>query len=258
MKASLSILLATFLAGSSLLQAEPANIASDDTAQDAYSGGWPTDKAGGGFSAWTHRTSVGGGADTYAGFFIASKDKNPDIKGAGVNDKAFGLFANGAGAEAAVAFRSFDKSLAVGDTFSCTIQVGGTMAKKSSSDEGAPGEIGFTLRTGSENGITDDYNKGERFQFVQVKDTVNYQIRDGGDSPDSGVAVTDGGVTVKVTLTSPDAYDLEIVTLNDAKSTKLTGRKLAGAAGSAIDSFCIFNRNGESSDGYFNSFSVTH
>ena len=59
-----------------------------------------------------------------------------------------------------------------------------------------------------------------------------------------------------VTITGPGAYDLEIQTLFDKRVIKLPHRKLKNA--SSIDSFAIFDRNGERYDAYFNQFQVTH
>jgi hypothetical protein len=105
--------------------AEPTNIAEDDAAHSGYSGSWGNDKNGGsGFAAWI-TTSEGTGADQHAGFFIAETSSNSDLNGIAKDGKAFGLFANGAGFEQAVAFRAFNKPLETGDSFSFMIETGG-------------------------------------------------------------------------------------------------------------------------------------
>lgn len=102
----------------------------------------------------------------------------------------------------------------------------------------------------------DDYKSGARVEFSAVAGKKNYQAVDGGSDADTGVPVTDSGVSVSITLTDADTYDLEITTLGDKKTTTLKGRKLAGSSGGSIESFCITNRNGEKSDGFFNGFQI--
>ena len=103
----------------------------------------------------------------------------------------------------------------------------------------------------------DDYNKGVRFEFGFYEGQGNYQVYDGEEKHDTGVAFTDAGLSVTFTLVTADTYALEITTLADKKTTKLSGRKLAGTAAGALDSFSIFNRDGEKSDAFFNGFQVT-
>jgi hypothetical protein len=257
MKTFASLLLASLLCTLSANAGERVNIADDDAAQDAYSSGWPEGKASGGFGAWTHKNLQGSGGDTYSGFYMATKANNPELKGAAIRDKAFGLFANGTGFEAATAYRALEKPLAVGDSFSFIFQNGEIVKKFSTDEEGSGSGIGLALRNGNQAGSTDDYNKDARFEIGFYKGKSTYQIIDGESSQDSGVSFTDGGVSVTVTLVTADTYDLEITTLADKKTTKLPGRKLGGTAGASLDSFCIFNRNGEKSDAYFNGFQIS-
>jgi hypothetical protein len=134
----------------------------------------------------------------------------------------------------------------------------GTFEKKFDKDDPTPGSIGLTLRTTNANSSVADYNKDAVFEFGYYSGRDNYQIYDGSgaDKADSGVAFTDSGISVTVTITGPDSYDLEIQTLKDKHITKLPGRKLS--AGGSIQSFAIFDRNGETNDAYFNQFQIAH
>jgi hypothetical protein len=236
------------------ISAEPTNIAEDDAAHSAYGGNWDNSKSGGsGFGNWT-LTTEGNDAARHSGFFIASTENNKDLSGIAREEKAFGLFANGSGFEQAVGYRALDKPLEVGDSFSFMLE-NGTFEKKTDKDDPTPGAIGLTLRAGNATSAVTDYNKDARFEIGYYQGKSNYQIYDGTEKTDSGVAFTDGGISVTVTLTGADTYDLEIQTLKDKEITKLPGRKLS--TGGPIESFAIFNRNGEKNDAYFNQFQVS-
>jgi hypothetical protein len=237
-------------------RAESTVIAEDDASQSAYSGGqWDNSKNGGsGFGNWS-LTTEGNDNERHSGFYIADTKNNPDLNGIMKNDKAFGLFANGSGFEQAVGYRSFDKPLQAGDSFSFMME-NGTFEKKFDKDDPTPGSIGIVLRTSNANSSVADYNKDAVFEFGYYNGKDNYQIYDGSgaEKADSGVAFTDAGVSVTVTITGAETYDLEIQTLKDKNVTKLPGRKLS--RGGSIQSFAIFDRNGEKYDAYFNQFQV--
>ncbi len=250
-------LLSFSLAFFSQAKAENSVIAEDDASQSAYSSGWDNTKSGGsGFGNWT-LTIEGNDNDRHAGFFIASAKTSTDLNGIAKDDKAFGLYANGSGFEQAVAYRSFEKSLQVGDSFSFMME-NGPFEKKFDKDDPTPGSIGVALRTGTANSSVADYNKDAVFEFGCYQEKPNYQIYDGSgaDKTDSGVPFTDSGVSVTVTITGTDTYDLEIQTVSDKKVTKLPGRKFSNKGGS-IQSMVIFDRNGEKYDAFFNQFQVT-
>ena len=233
--------------------AESLVIAEDDASQSAYGGTWDNTKNGGsGFGNWT-LTTEGNDNDRHAGFFMAEPKNNPDLNGIARNDKAFGVFANGSGFEQAVGYRAFEKPLQSGDSFSFMMEQG-LFEKKFEKDDPTPGSIGVVLRSGIDASSVADYNKNAVFEFGCYDGKNNYQIYDGTENTDSGLAVVDSGISVTVTITGPDTYDLEIQTLSDKKITKLPGRKFK-AAGS-IQSFAIFDRNGEKNDAFFNQFQV--
>jgi len=236
-------------------RAESTVIAEDDASQSAYGGTWDNSKNGGnGFGNWT-LTAEGNDNERHSGFFIADTKNNSDLNGIVKNDKAFGIFANGSGFEQAVAYRGFEKPLAVGDSFSFMMD-NGAFEKKFDKDDPTPGSIGLVLRSGNANSSVADYNKDALFEFGYYNGKDNYQIYDGSgaDKVDSGVAFTDAGLSVTVTITGADSYDLEIQTLKDKKVTKLPGRKLSNSG--SIQSFAIFDRNGEKYDAFFNQFQV--
>jgi hypothetical protein len=236
------------------LHAEPTNIAEDDASQSAYSGGWDTGKNGGsGFGTWT-MTTEGNDNDRHSGFFIADTEHNPDLNGIMKDKKAFGLYANGSGFEQAVAYRKFEKPLVAGDSFSYMFEHG-TFEKKGDKDDPTPGSLGLVLRSGNANSSTSDYNTGALFEFGYYQGKSNYQIYDGTEATDSGIAFTDGGLSVTVTLTGADSYDLEVQTLSDKKITKLPGRKLKSSG--SIESMAVFDRNGEKNDAFFNQFQIS-
>lgn len=232
---------------------EPSVAAKDDSSQGAYSSGWNESSGGSGFGPWKFQESHGAN-DSFAGHFLAESGTNPEMTAVASSNKAFGLYANGGEFETAAAFRSFSTVLAAGDSFSFQM-VNPAIEQKGATDNPGAGAIGLTLRNGSAADAPDDYNKGSRFEIINLKGQGNYQVYDGDTGHDTGIAFSDKGISVTVTLTSADTYDLEITTLSDKKTTKLTGRRFGGSG--SIESFCIFDRNGEKADGFFNHFQVT-
>lgn len=246
-----------FAALSTVHAGDRVNIAEDEASHSAYNGGWQSEKnAGTGFGAWLLRTEGGVGADSHAGFFIASASAQPDLENVATAGKAFGMFANGVNFEVACAFRTFDAPLAVGDSFSLMMECS-EFIRKFDSDDPRPGVVGFSLRTGSASEGWDDFQNGARLQFGRYQGDENYQIFDGESDHDTGVPATNAGVSVTVTLVTPDTYDLEITSLDTNETKKLPGRKLAGDPGSPIESFAIYNQDGEQGDAYFNGFQVS-
>ncbi len=230
---------------------ERVNVAEDDAA--SYGDGWKTEGSGIGFGAWKFQEAHGDG-ESHSGHFIADPANNPGIEAVAPKKKAFGMYANGVSFEASTGFRAFNKPLQKGDSFSFLMK-GGPIEKKFDQDDPGTGSIGLTLRNGNISESADDYNKGARFEIGYYEGQPNYQIYDGGENHDSGVPCSEKGITATVTVTDADTYDLEITDLADQKMTKLAGRKFSGTG--TIESFCIFNRDGEKSDGFFNGFQVS-
>ena len=236
--------------------AENTVIAEDDASESAYGSSWDNSKNGGsGFSNWT-LTTDGNDNERHSGFFIAEIKYNPDCNGIARGDKAFGFYANGPGFEQAVAYRAFEKPLQPGDSFSFMMQ-NRAFEKKFDRDDAAPGSIGLVLRSDTASSSVADYNKEALFELGVYKGKPNYQLRDGSgdDKADTGIPLTDAGVSVTVTVTGADTYDLEIQTMSDKNVTKLPGRKFSGSG--PIKSLAIFDRNGEKYDAFFNQLQVT-
>ena len=257
MKAFPLLFVSLLLGLSSARSSDRINVAEDEATHSAYNAGWQSGKnSGTGFGSWLFQTAGGVGSDSHCGFFIATSTAQPDLENAAPSGKAFGMFANGVDFEVACAFRAFDTPLAVGDSFSLLMECG-EFVKKFETDDPRPGVVGFSLRTGNAADSWDDFQNGARLQFGFYQGEGNYQIYDGEADHDSGVPFTTGGVSVTVTLVTPDTYDLEITQLDTKETKKLTGRKLAGDAGTPIESFAIYNQDGETSDAYFNGFQVS-
>ena len=231
---------------------EPLAAVKDDAGQSAYNGGWNESGGGSGFGSWKFQESHGP-TDSFAGHFLADTGNNPELGPVATGGKAFGLYANGSEFETAAAFRTLSTPLQAGDSFSFQM-VNQAIEQKGATDNPGAGSIGLTLRNGKDANVPDDYNKGSRFELINLKGQGNYQLYDGDPGHDTGVAYSDKGITVTITLTSADTYDLEITTLSDKKTSKLTGRRFSGSG--SIESFCIFDRNGEKADGFFNNFQV--
>lgn len=239
------------------MSSDRVNLAEDDAAHSAYNGGWESGKnAGSGFGAWQFQSQGGGVNDSHVGYFLASAGSQGDIEGVAPAGKAFGMYANGVTFEVACAFRTLAAPLAVGDAFSLMME-SSDFIKKFESDDPRPGVVGFSLRNGTSAETPDDFQINARMQFGYYEGEPNYQVYDGEEDHDTGVPVNDKGVAVTVTLVSPDTYDLEITQLETKETKKLPGRKLAGDAGSLIESFAIFNQDAETGDAYFNGFQVS-
>ncbi len=253
MKAPSFSLLVALLCAASAYAKESSNTAKDDATQSAYSGGWNESGGGTGFGDWKFQ-AYHGAADSYAGHFLAEANTNPEMGPVALGGKAFGLYANGSEFETAAAFRPFASALQVGSSFTFQM-VNPPIEQKGAADNPGAGAIGLTLRNGNACDAPDDYNKGARFELINLKGQGDYQVYDGDTGHDTGVAYSEKGVTVTVTVTGADTYDLEIITLGDNKTKKLTGRHFGGSG--SIESFCVFNRNGEKADGFFNNFLVS-
>lgn len=231
-------------------------LAEDDASDPLYKEGWKEEGGGTGLGAWTFQSLKTERTQSHAGFFIAETARNSDLNGIAIRGRAFGLFANGVGFEIASAFRPLKKPLMVGQTFSFLIEHAG-IVKKFEQDDPATGSIGIVLRAGNAKDSVEDYNKGARFEFGCYEGKGTYQIYDGEPAGDTAIPLTDAGLSVSFTLVTPDTYDLEITTLSDKKTTTLKGRKLGGEAGTKVGSVCIFDRDGEKSDAFFNGFQIT-
>lgn len=248
------------LCGAALLApsapAERVNWADDDAAHSAYRSGWNSGKnAGGGFGGWELRVAKKD-EDSHAGFFIAKRGEAEGLKHAELEDRAFGLYANGKAFEAATGFRAIDNPFETGDSFSLLMEAG-TVTPKFGRDDPKPGLIGFSLRTGTAHERWEQWEDGARFRFFLREGSPNYLIADAESEFDTGIPVGTAGLAVTLTLTTPDTYDLEVIRLDRGEVRRITGRRLGGASGSPLESFAIVNQDGESANAYFNGFQVS-
>lgn len=238
--------------------AAPQDVVSqDDASMGDYRSGWESDKGGGnGFGKWNLQVKQASEGESHAGFFTATPSQNKDLNGIVIGGKAFGCFANGTDYEATAAFRSFDRPLQVNQSFSFQME-GGQFVRKFETDSGDGGSYGVTLLNDvSGTTGTDDYNKGVRFEFGYYQEDGAYLVYDGDGKKKLDVPFTDAGLSATVTLTGPDTYNLEVTTLTNKKTFRFEKRKLGGTAGSKIGGFCLFDRNGETNDVFFNGLQV--
>ncbi len=127
-------------------------IANDDAGQAAYSGGFLNGTDGGtGFQPWT--LSFTGGGGSYIG-------------GTGLGAGSFGIYASGGAGTGAVAGRSFDAALNVGDEFS--IELGHTTIQ-------GGGEVGISLFSGA------------NYRFNMKSQGGDWMLNDGGGDFTTGL-----------------------------------------------------------------------
>ena len=229
------------------LEANRSEGRTDTSNNPAYGGGW---KDGAGASeaweAWVLRDNGKPDKKSYAGFYLAKQEEKSGTEPVAVDGKSFGIFADGEGFQEAAAYRAFTKPLEMNQTFSMELI---TPIPKSNS--GSTGSIGLTLRSGKKSDEPKDYNAGARFELTALEGQANYQIFDGSQPSDSGLAVTPGGLRVDFTLKTADTYDLKLSPLSGASPVGFKDRKLGGNSGVPIESLAIFNRDSEK-NAFFN------
>ena len=231
-------------------------VSQDDASQEEYKPGWSSGKNGGnGFGKWNLLTKTGSGEHSHAGFYVANTSDKSDLNGVADDGKAFGMYANGTAFEVAAAFRGFDRPLQVGQSFSILMEHG-QFVKKFDTDSSEAGSCGLTLLKDAGATSTDDYNKGARFEFGYYQGEAGYAVSDGDGKKKLDIPFTDAGLAVTLTLLTTDTYNLEVTVLSSKKTYHFDGRKLAGKAGDPVAGFCLFDRNGETYDVYFNGFQV--
>ena len=219
----------------------------DTASSSGYGGEWK-DGAGAadGWEGWILRANGNAEKKSYAGFYIAKQEEKSGSASVATEGRSFAIFADGEGFQEAAAFRGFAKPLEPNQSFSVDFV---TPVPKSNS--GSTGSIGLTLRNGKKADGPADYNAGARFELTAIEGQANYQIFDGSQPSDSGMAVTPAGFRVEFTLKSPDTYDLKLYPLSGGSPVELKDRKLGGSAGAPLESFSIFNRDSEQ-NAFFN------
>jgi hypothetical protein len=168
---------------------------------------WSNGATGGtGFGAWSLTTVT-----TNAGHFLANNPTNMNVG----SSTGFGLWANNGGTSTAT--RNFNTPMAAGDSFALRFDNNWLV-------DG--GETGFALA---------DSNNNVKLRFYFVGGQNNYRITDATTARDSGLAYTNGGLNLTVTLTSSNSYTLS------TGGTNITGT--LAAAGGAISRLIVENRN---------------
>ena len=219
----------------------------DTAASPPYGSDWK-DGAGAteGWEAWVLRSNGNPDKKSYAGFYLARQEEKTGSSSVATEGKAFAIFSDGEGFQESAAFRGFTKPLESGQAFSIDLV---TPVPKSNS--GSTGSIGLTLRSGKKADSPGDYNAGARFELTALEGQANYQVFDGSQPSDSGLAVTPAGLRVEFTLKTPDTYDLKLYPLSGGSPVELKDRKLGGNSGSSLESLAIFNRDSEQ-NAFFN------
>jgi len=219
----------------------------DTASASGYGGEWKEGAgAADGWEGWTLRANGNPDKKSYAGFYLAKQEEKSGSASVATEGRSFSIFSDGEGFQEAAAFRGFAKPLEPNQSFSVDFV---TPVPKSNS--GSTGSIGLTLRNGKKADGPADYNAGARFELTAIEGQANYQIFDGSQPSDSGMAVTPAGFRVEFTLKSPDTYDLKLYPLSGGSPVELKDRKLGGSAGAPLESFSIFNRDSEQ-NAFFN------
>ncbi len=199
-----------------------------------------------GFDAWTFADFQGGGA---AGVFLANTGDHGDLNHiwSTPDFKAWGTFANGAGFNAIVAFRSFAGNALnrAGDTFKISMENGSIQAGTT---------CGIVLRHGNVAIDYDSFDDQQRLQFYFLGGDSNYKVIDQSGIVDTGVPFTFDGVDLIFKLTGLNTYELRIYyAASGLLQQTLTGT-LAGSG--TIDSVALFNRDVELANVYFNKMTI--
>ena len=167
---------------------------------------WANGLTGGtGFGAWS-LTSSGSG-----GHFLAENPANLNVG----STTGFGLWANNGGTSTAT--RNFNTPMAAGDSFALRFD-------NNWLDNGS--EVGFALADNAGN---------VKFRFYFVGGEARYRITDATTARDSGIAYTDAGLNLTLTLNSASNYTLSTGTVN------ITGT--LAAAGGAVSRLVVENKN---------------
>lgn len=256
MKKAVFVLSLVFCASLAGFAAPLDVVCQDDANQEEYKPGWDSGKNGGnGFGKWNLYTQTTGEEHSHAGFYLASTSEKSDLNGIATGGKAFGIYANGVGFESAAAFRAFDRPLQVGQSFSFQMEHG-QFVKKFETDSPTPRECGLTLLAKADLTRAEDYNLGARFEFGYSQADGAYIVSDGDGTKKLEAPFTDAGFSVTFTLVTADTYNLEVTVLSSRQTYHVDNRRLGGTKGDGLAGFCLFDRNGETNDVYFNGFQI--
>ncbi|MFK5895324.1 MAG: PEP-CTERM sorting domain-containing protein [Pseudomonadota bacterium] len=213
---------------------------------DNYGNVW-SGNGGFGFNQWNFIVDPANGS---AGGFLANKINNPDLNNvaSSPNNKAWGSYANGNGFNQFEAYRDFGSNALNnnGDSFQLSFEHGNIT-------DG--GSVGFVLRNQNIHNAIGDYNQQSRFEFGFIGGGSNYSIFDNYGVIDTGIAFTDAGLNLTLTLLSANQYQLDIFNANGNVFLQSRNGILKGSG--SIDSVALYNRNSELANVYFNNLAIT-
>jgi hypothetical protein len=152
------------------------------------------------------------------------------------NAHVWGLFANGTGANSAVAYRGFSNSIPTNYVFKMQWESLGI--GNNSTNLG-----GFFLRNGNSTNGTSDFQTGYRFAFYYIGGGNNsYTYLDNNGPQYINIPFGNGQVQVEFTLETADTYRLVVKALTNTSVIYaiLDNQPLGGTPGSTIDSVALF------------------
>jgi hypothetical protein len=244
----LRLLLFTAVLG--IAAATRAQAVYDDAARTNYNGGWNNGQnSGTGLGAWNLLQNNNPGAGDYAGFYIGSSG----IGAVDVTNKSFGIYANGANYNYAIAHRSFSNALSTGDVFSFKF-------KNSSIATGKV--VGFSLFNGTSSPPTNNFTdlaNAALFSFYFIGGNSTYFIWDSGGQFITSEPYHGDGMTLEFVRRPGNSYLLLIKSADGGTLYSIQGGDGYFLNGSgSIDSFaCYVLDNDGGGDLHVNQFKVS-
>jgi|GEM_PF-806600 len=240
----------------SVLTPVHAAILAQDDAGNYSSFGQPTPNpanGGTGFGNWVLRSTTTAN-DSFNGSFLGSATDNDNFTGPygdniNTSGQSFGMYANSG--NRIVAYRGFNSSLSLNDTFRWSMDNGGV-------DE-AGASVGLSLRNQNFNANPGDQFSNERFRFSFMQGFANYRITDSGGDIDTGISWRRSGLDLEFELTSDNTYTLTVLDVDTGSNLGTFNRTLGGTSDATLDSFAIFNNyagSGGDRNAYFNNFEI--
>ncbi|MGA1193881.1 MAG: carbohydrate binding domain-containing protein [Kiritimatiellia bacterium] len=182
-----------------------ANVTNSDSAV-LYTTWSQGDNNGSGFNEWYFNNT------TNSGNFIANTTEHTNMNVGAT--QGFGLYANNGGRAAVT--RSFATPMKEGDSFAVRFD-------NNWIENG--GQVGFEMR---------DPNGAVRFKYYFIGGEATYRIDDASSARNSGVAYTENGISLTLTLTGTNTYRL------NTSANEITGTL---GSGEAITWLEFFNNN---------------
>ena len=224
----------------------------DDAARTNYNGGWNNAlNSGYGFGAWNLLQNNNPGAGDFSGFYTGSSG----IGAVDVTNKSFGIYANGANYNYAIAYRTITNALTTSDVFSFKFKnnsiangkVVGFSLFNNASIGGAPATNDFATLAGA-----------AQFSFYFVGGNATYTLLDSGGSLDTGVPYHGDGLTLEFVLRAGNQYRFTVKSADGGTVYTNFDFYPLNNPGPAIDSFACYNLDNDtgSADLQVNQFKV--